>query len=449
MSEGEIVKILSSKLLNGEIPPWKVESLISEEHGINAPENFILAAKARRDFLEKRTGLKFEYLSLPDKPYLINYACRKCNIDYQLAAYDEKTICSLCGDMPAVKKPEKMFPFTANYIGGIDDYFSYCGMFDVHGDIEKQFTGILQYGTGLGPIGVTRGAFFINRSGGAEVTVSESARACRNLGYIFADESARKNAMRIVEEFLPYVRKEMNGVLQKWGGEVSFVELLPVEDMGKLYLFIDFTAEFKLFRGHGAISKATGFAKKLIDDKFHSEGFEYQLSGITQGYDGDLKPSLRNKRGRYGLARVSVPKNEIEKLTGKPAQHLIDFVQMDAKGAEKLGWFHHTGMGGEIIAGFYKATKVNPHAPLVSSTQKIFCLHEGKNIVYGVELPNVEVGTISSAEGAIPPLGREMMRFMGITNAREYAACLSAIVLAGEFNLSVEIVRENLYKPSP
>ncbi|MBD3233236.1 MAG: hypothetical protein GF315_05885 [candidate division Zixibacteria bacterium] len=301
----------------------------------------------------------------------------------------------------------------------------------------------------MGPIGVTRGAFFINRSGGAEVTIAETARACRNLGYIFADESKRKQAMRIVEDFLPDIRKEMNGILQKWGGEISFVELLPVEDMGKLYLFIDFTAEFKLFRGHGAISKATGYAKKLIDDKFSSEGIEYRLSGITQGYDGDLKPSPRNKRGRYSMAKVAVPQDEIEKLTGKPANRFVDFVQMDAKGTEKLGWFHHTGMGGEIIAGFYKATKVNPHAPLVTSTQRIFCYNEGRNIVYGVELPNIEVGTISSTEGAIPPLGREMMSFMGITDAREYAACLSAIVLAGEFNLSVEIVRENLYKPAP
>ncbi|MBD3232557.1 MAG: hypothetical protein GF315_02420, partial [candidate division Zixibacteria bacterium] len=159
MLAGDVIKILSPKLSNGEIPPWKVESHIAEEHGINPPENFILAAKARREIMEKTRGLKFEYLPLPDKPYLKNYTCRKCNIDYQLAGYDEKTTCTLCGESLTAKKPEKMFPLTANYIGGIDDYFSYCGTFDVHGDIEKQFTGILQYGTGLGPIGVTRGAF--------------------------------------------------------------------------------------------------------------------------------------------------------------------------------------------------------------------------------------------------------------------------------------------------
>jgi hypothetical protein len=39
-----------------------------------------------------------------------------------------------------------------------------------------------------------------------------------------------------------------------------------------------------------------------------------------------------------------------------------------------------------------------------------------------------------------------MMRFIGIENSREYAAYTAALVLAGELNLSIEIVRENLYK---
>jgi len=35
---------------------------------------------------------------------------------------------------------------------------------------------------------------------------------------------------------------------------------------------------------------------------------------------------------------------------------------------------------------------------------------------------------------------------MGIRNAREFAASLAAQVLAGEFNLALEISREKLYK---
>ncbi|MBD3169973.1 MAG: hypothetical protein GF307_10860 [candidate division Zixibacteria bacterium] len=447
MSAIENAVIETVQLLSGsKIPPWKVESHLQETYSLIPPENYRLSAKIRRRYLRERTGVDIKYLTLPEKPYLVNLECGVCSIPYQLAAFDNNRYCSVCGEELIEDKPQKTYPLTANYIGGIDDYFSYCGNFECHGDIEKEFTGILQYGTGLGPIGVTRGGFFIKRYGGADIKVTETARACRNLGYMFPDESSRKQALQLIEDFLYAVREEMNISLSKWRGNVQFIELLPVEDMGRIYLFIDFTAEFDLYRGHGAISKAAGIAKKMIDEKLGSAGIKFLQSGIIQGYDGDLKPSYRNKRGRYCLARLSIPESEFEKLTGKTSEDFLDIVRMDSKGAEKLGGLHHTGMGGEIIAGVYKAAKINPHAPLVSSTQKIICYGEGGNIIYGVEMPNIEAGTISSTEGAVPPLGREMMQVMGINSAREFAAYLTMLVLAGELNLSIEIARGNLYK---
>jgi len=44
-----------------------------------------------------------------------------------------------------------------------------------------------------------------------------------------------------------------------------------------------------------------------------------------------------------------------------------------------------------------------------------------------------------SPKGLIPPSGREAMRFMGIGNARDFAAATAALVPAGEFNLALEI----------
>lgn len=102
-------------------------------------------------------------------------------------------------------------------------------------------------------------------------------------------------------------------------------------------------------------------------------------------------------------------------------------------------------MGGEIIPALYRATKVNPRSCLVSSFQNIDARVEKGEVIYGVELPNVEVGILSSQEGLIPPVRREALRIMGIQTAREFAACMAAQVLAGEFNLAVEIVREKLY----
>ena len=60
----------------------------------------------------------------------------------------------------------------------------------VVGDIEKTFTNLLVYGTGMGPIGVTRGCFLLNRLGGAVVRVSETGQAVRCNGYVFASSAA-------------------------------------------------------------------------------------------------------------------------------------------------------------------------------------------------------------------------------------------------------------------
>ncbi len=103
------------------------------------------------------------------------------------------------------------------------------------------------------------------------------------------------------------------------------------------------------------------------------------------------------------------------------------------------------GMGGEIIPALYRATKVNPRSCLVSSFQNIYARIDKKDVIYGVELPNVEVGILSTHEGLIPPVGREALKIMGVQTAREFAALTAAQVLAGEFNLALEIVRDRLY----
>jgi hypothetical protein len=175
-------------------------------------------------------------------------------------------------------------------------------------------------------------------------------------------------------------------------------------------------------------------------------GLDSKLSIIAQGYDGDLKPSPRNKRGRYASAEVRVPVKEFKKELKVDPDKFISFVHLDALGARKLGCQFYSGMGGEIVPAVYKASRVNPQSPLVSSFENISVKTDRGDVVYAVELPNVEVGIASSAEGIISPSAREALRIMGVRNAREFAASLAAQVLAGEFNLALEISRENLYK---
>jgi hypothetical protein len=438
-----IIKECVDRLKSGKLPPWKVEDEIETAHGIQPPENFKNAALCRQQFIEDVTGESFNYIHLTDKPYKVQYQCETHEFICELDALDEHRVCSQCGSL--LKPTGQYAALVANFVGGIEDYYSYAGRIRVKGDVNKEFTNLLVYGTGLGPMGITKGCFIINRFGGAEVRVSEFARAARCLGLLFKTEEMRNKALKTVEAFLPDLKSEMNKKMSETGGRLSSVEYVQVENQRGFILYVDFAANFTDFRGHGGISHAVGYAKREIEQRLQDVRVQYDLSVIAQGYDGDLKPSPRNKRGRYASAQFSVPIREFEKFLKKDVEAFLSFVEIDYLGSQKLGCQFYSGMGGEIIPALYRATKVNPRSCLVSSFQNIYARVENGEVIYGVDLPNVEVGILSSQEGLIPPVGREALRIMGIQTAREFAACLAAQVLAGEFNLAVEIVREKLY----
>ena len=69
----------------------------------------------------------------------------------------------------------------------------------------------------------------------------------------------------------------------------------------------------------------------------------------------------------------------------------------------------------------------------------------GDELIFGVELPNVEVGIASSPEGIIPPMSREALKIAGITTAKEFAAALAAVTLGGEYNFATLHIKERMY----
>lgn len=164
------------------------------------------------------------------------------------------------------------------------------------------------------------------------------------------------------------------------------------------------------------------------------------------GRDGDVKPSTRNRRGRYVSAQQSIPIKEYEKNLGRPIEDFLSWIELDRQGVtEELGWPAYTGMGGEIVPAFCRTMKCNPRPFLVSCYQKVYVKIRGNDLIFGVELPNVEVGITSSPEGIIPPMAREALKIAGITNAREYAAALAAVTLGGEFNFATLHVQGRMY----
>jgi hypothetical protein len=445
----KIVDEVANKIVTGDIQPWKVEKLLLKEYKITSPGHYRLAALSRRKVIGDSTGYQFNYLEMPDKPYLMKWRCPKDGSIWYLEARDMDTICSYCGSTlePYGTGAERFLPLAANYVGGIEEYYSYAGQIKVFGDVNKTFTNLLAYGSGVGPLGISSGCFRINKFGGAEVKVAKWAGAARNLSYVFESEEEREKAVALVKEILPALRKEMEEkYLAEFCGEIYEVEFVRRQHHGQFYLYICFYTRFEHVRGHGDTSWAVGFARGKIDSAFNKKRVKYIQSLVAMGFDGDLKPAPRNRRGRYVSAQVKMPIVAYEKMSKTSIDSLLSYMELERQGVLlEQGAFVYSGMGGEIIPALYRATKVNPRPCNVSCTENLYVEIKDKDVIFGVELLNLEVGVASSREGPLCPTAREVLKFIGIENSKDFAAAAAAITLAGEFNFTLLHIRGEMY----
>jgi hypothetical protein len=366
-----------------------------------------------------------------------------------LEARDEDNICSYCGSIlePLKDITERFDSLVANYIGGREEYYSYAGKIRVYGDVNKTFTNILAYGTGAGPLGISAGCFRINKFGGAEIKVSNWAGAARNLAYVFESELEREKAITVVKEILPILKHEMEDTfLDEFSGKIYEIEFVRRQHHGQFYLYLCFFTRFEHARGHGDTSWAVGFARGRIDETFDKKGIKYTQSLVAMGFDGDLKPAPRNRRGRYVSAQVKLPIVAFEEISKTNIDALLSYIELERQAVIlEQGMFVYSGMGGEIIPALYRATKVNPRPCNVSCTENLYVEVQGTDLIFGVELLNLEVGFASSREGPICPAAREVLKIMGIRSSKEFAAAAAAITLAGEFNFTLLHVRGEMY----
>ena len=452
MSQEAVVKKITDMMLNGEAAPWKAEETAQKE-GIPAPDHIKAGAKARRAFVEEKCGHKFHHIVLPEKPYYIGYRCPKDRTVWWLAADDTYIQCGMCGTPLEMMAEEdgRYNTLVNNYIGGVEDYYSYAGEITVAGDVNKTFQNILCWGPGVGHLGISVGCFRLIKYGPIEVKVSDWGNAARNLSFVFDTESEREKARNIIEEKLPEIISQITKAhLSEWDGEIYNVSLLNKQHHGDRILHCCFHSRFPDYRGHGQTSWAAGMAKNMIDEFFKAQGIKCRVSVVGMGRDGDLKPSPRNRRGRYVSAQQAIPVKDFEKTIRRPIDDFLSYIELDSQGVlEEIGWPAYTGMGGEIIPAFYRTMKNNPRPYLVSCYQKVYAKIRGNDLIFGVELPNVEVGITSGPEGIIPPMAREALKMAGITNAKEYAAAVAAVTLGGEFNFATLHVREHMYTVTP
>jgi hypothetical protein len=277
--------------------------------------------------------------------------------------------------------------------------------------------------------------------------VGEQARAARCLCFEYDDEVQRDRACHNLLHKFQRIEEKMQSLLTPDGGRLSLIEPYRAQRRDSYRLYLMFIADFEQLRGHAAISKAVGSIKTMCTELLAGSGLPPRQCFIAQGFDGDLKPSVRNVRGRYAMAWIEASLDELQTVCSVDPTTLLDFSSIDEQGARLAGTMAHTGAGGEILAGLYRAVKINPHSQLVSSTQRIEARIDGDRFLYSVEMPNIEGGLFSTREGCISPVGREAIRFIGLESSREFAAWAAGVVLAAEFNLAVEIARQRLYRP--
>ena len=447
MEQDDVVKKIKDELLKGKIPPWNAEAEAAKM-GIASPTNIVIGALARRAFVEEKSGHKFYHIVLPKHPYHTGYRCPQDGTLWTLAADDTYVRCGLCATpLEVLPENERHQPLVNNYIGGVEDYYSYAGEVNVSGEVEKTFQNILCWGPGVGHLGISVGCFRLNKYGPIEIKVSDWGIAARNLAFVFDTEGEREKAQSLIKDHLSDIIDQMTKAqLAEWSGEVFEVDFLHKQHHADRILHCCFYTRFSDHRGHGQTSHAVGLAKNLIDDLFKENNLKCRLSVVGMGRDGDLKPSPRNRRGRYVSAQQVIPVKEFQRLIGRPIDDFLSYIELDRQGVlEEIGWPAYTGMGGEIIPAFYRTMKNNPRPHLVSSYQKVYAYIRGADFIFGVELPNVEVGITSSPEGIISPMAREALKIAGIHSAREFAAAAAAITLGGEFNFAVRHVQEKMY----
>ena len=158
----DAIKQIKDALIKSEIPPWKAEDE-AKKLGVAVPENITVGAMARRAFVEEKCGHQFCHIKLPEHPYHTAYRCPEDGTLWTLAADDSYVRCGLCATpLEVLPENERHQPLVNNYIGGVEDYYSYAGEVSVCGDVEKTFQNILCWGPGVGHLGISVGCYKIN-----------------------------------------------------------------------------------------------------------------------------------------------------------------------------------------------------------------------------------------------------------------------------------------------
>lgn len=397
-------KEILKKVLNGEIPIYKLDELLGDSN---------LAASIRRDFLNIKLGIKIENLA--------------------------KNILNL---------NEIYGRHTENLIGAIQIPVGIAGPLPINGLYAKgNFYIPLATTEGALVASVNRGCSAIAKSGGASAA-------------ILNDEMSRAPALKTPSlyhsiKLIEWIKSNFDEIKRAAESTTSHGKLIRIDPfiIGKI-VYLRFTYQTGDAMGMNMATKATHEAIKYIKEK-NNFIKEVTLSGNVCT---DKKVSSINwvlGRGKTVVAEATILREVVEKTlkTTPEAMVEVNYVK-NYLGSARAGTIGgHNAHVANVIAGIFIATGQDP-AQIMESASALTSLEmdEEGNLYASLFMPSLEVGVVGG--GTRLQTQRECLRIMGCEGkgensgeiAKRFAEIIASAALAGEISLIAALASDDLVK---
>ncbi|ABL87990.1 3-hydroxy-3-methylglutaryl-coenzyme A reductase [Pyrobaculum islandicum DSM 4184] len=366
------------------------------------------AAEARRQFLERVTGVKLENIG-------------KTTIDLNTVV--GKNI--------------------ENVIGAVQIPVGVAGPLLIKGDYANGYFYIpLATTEGALVASVNRGAKIITESGGTRVKVLKDGMTRAPLFKLQSVIEAIKFVEWVYQHF-----DELKKVAESTTKHGKLKEVQPFI-VGN-YVWLRFVFSTGDAMGMNMVTIATDAIAKYISEKFP----EAKLVALSGNMCVDKKANAVNfilGRGKTVIAEALIKRDVLEKFGVSPEDvHNVN-VEKNLIGSALAHSYGFNAHFANIIAAIFIATGQDV-AQVVESSMGITTTEPREEGLYiSVFLPSLEVGTVGGGTGL--PTQREALELLGVagpgnppgTNALKFAEIVASAVLAGELNLLLALTRNEL-----
>jgi len=305
-----------------------------------------------------------------------------------------------------------------NMIGVVQLPLSISGPIQVNGEYA-QGKYLIPIASSAGTVRkIENGAELINKSGGAETTITQNFQTRGPALKVETQEQLKKVLWEVAENF-PKLKEIAESTTKH--GKLLWIKPYPVGNT----IFLRFAFDTKDAMGMNMVTIGTDEVLKYLEQKYH---FIKHIA-LSGNMCSDKKTAALNfveGRGKSVVAEVHLTGEQAQKIDPAPARASL------LEGA-RTGSRSHTLDFASVIAGIFTATGQDV-AHVVESCNGFTLVEPEEDGFYcSVTLTNLHVGTIGG--GTSVDTQQEALKLMGCTGAgssKKLAEIIAAAVLAGE-----------------